>query len=160
MMPLNDGDATFTSSFAKLGWDEAGNQYEAGFKPPKGTKFVVMLLGTAPKDATDYDLEAALARLGFVRQEVEDTADRIVNGYVILDGMAFNKAEILTQRKDLCDALEELEAMRDQITDLRTMLEKILPLAEQHLDLELFEGSVKEMEAALELIREAKEILS
>lgn len=109
MMPLNDGDATFTGSFTRLGWDEAGNQYEAGFKPPKGTKFVVMLLGTAPKDATDYDLEAALARLGFVR---------------------------------------------------RTMLEKILPFAEQHLDHELFGGGVKEMEAALELIREAKELLS
>ena len=47
----------------------------------------------------------------------------------------------------------ELEAMR-------TMLEKILPFAEQHLDHELFGGNVREMEAALELIREAKELLS
>ena len=43
---------------------------------------------------------------------------------------------------------------------MRTMLEKILPFAEQHLDHELFGGNVREMEAALELIREAKELLS
>lgn len=36
---------------------------------------------------------------------------RIVNGCVILDGMAFSKVEILEQRKDLCDALESLSAV-------------------------------------------------
>ncbi|MFX1710698.1 hypothetical protein [Stutzerimonas stutzeri] len=59
---------------------------------------------------------------------------------------------VAAQPKVVKTLILELEAMR-------TMLEKILPLAEQHLDHELFGGSVKEMEAALELIQEAKELL-
>ncbi|AWZ87754.1 hypothetical protein CSC41_4888 [Pseudomonas aeruginosa] len=40
-----------------------------GFRPPRGEQFVIMLLGSAKKDATDFDLEAALNRLGFYRRE-------------------------------------------------------------------------------------------
>ena len=55
---------------------------------------------------------------------------------------------------------ESRDLLREEFEAMRTMLEKILPFAEQHLDHELFGGSVKEMEAALELIQEAKELLS
>ncbi|EPZ0818880.1 TPA: hypothetical protein ACKPJS_006247 [Pseudomonas aeruginosa] len=69
-MHLNDGDATFVGSFTKICWgEETGQKFTFGFKPERGKKFVVMLLGEADKDATDYDLEAALNRLGFFRQE-------------------------------------------------------------------------------------------
>lgn len=190
MMPLNEGDATFTSSFTKLGWDEAGNLYQAGFKPPKGEKFVVMLLGTAPKDATDYDLEAALARLGFVPGDTAvqnwdffQTVTNYMAAHDLLqvdheDGggheAALNVVAGIERLREAKEGLESQERYREQermlaadqcesaltqVDLLRTMLEKILPLAEQHLDHELFGGSVKEMEAALELIREAKELL-
>lgn len=155
MMPLNDGDATFTGSFTKLGWDEAGNQHQAGFKPPKGEKFVIMLLGTAPKDATDYDLEAALARLGFVP---DDTATQNWDFFqTVTNYMAQN--DLLQIEHQEGGGHEAALNVVAGIERLRTMLEKILPLAEQHLDHELFGGSVKEMEAALELIRAAKELL-
>ena len=45
------------------------NSASAGFKPTKGKKFVVLLLGEVDKTAIDYDLEAALNRLGFYRKE-------------------------------------------------------------------------------------------
>ena len=49
---------------------EDGKQcFSAGFKPTKGKKFVVLLLGEVDKTAIDYDLEAALNRLGFYRKE-------------------------------------------------------------------------------------------
>lgn len=67
---LFDGDATFVNSFTKIGWgQETGQKFTFGFKPERGKKFVVMLLGEVDKDATDYDLEAALNRLGFYRRE-------------------------------------------------------------------------------------------
>jgi len=70
---LNDGDASFVSTFNKTCWgEESAQQFTFSFKPPKGEKFVVMLLGTAPKNATDYDLEAALNRLGFVRKQDQE----------------------------------------------------------------------------------------
>ncbi|HGJ9381275.1 TPA: hypothetical protein ACJX8O_003452 [Pseudomonas aeruginosa] len=68
-MELYDGDATFVGSFNKIVWTEEGEEMTFGFKPPSGEKFVVMLLGSAQKDATDFDLEAALNRLGFYRRE-------------------------------------------------------------------------------------------
>lgn len=67
---LYDGDATFVSSFTKIAWgEESGQKFTFGFRPARGKKFVVMLLGEADKDATDYGLEAALNRLGFYRKE-------------------------------------------------------------------------------------------
>jgi len=68
-MNLNDGDATFVGSFNKIGWTEDGRKMTFGFRPPRGEQFVVMLLGSAKKDATDFDLEGALNRLGFYRKE-------------------------------------------------------------------------------------------
>lgn len=44
-------------------------------------------------------------------QPAEAEGDRIANGFVILDGMAFSKGEILTQRVELCSALEALSAV-------------------------------------------------
>jgi len=67
---LNDGDASFAGSFNKVCWGEdSGQRFTFGFKPPKGEQFVVMLLGTAPKNAEEFDCEAALNRLGFYRKE-------------------------------------------------------------------------------------------
>lgn len=67
---LNDGDATFVGSFNKICFgEESCNQYTFGFRPPRGERFVVMLLGSVPKDCKDFDCEAALNRLGFVREE-------------------------------------------------------------------------------------------
>ncbi|MNZ70245.1 hypothetical protein D3C78_885770 [compost metagenome] len=67
---LNDGDATFVSSFTKLGWGkDTSQEFSFRFKPSRGKKFVVMLLGETDKGATDFDLEAALNRLGFYRKE-------------------------------------------------------------------------------------------
>lgn len=70
-MELFDGDATFCNSFNKVGFTETGGKFTFAFKAPKGETFVVMLLGTAPKDAQDYDCEAALNRLGFFRNTDE-----------------------------------------------------------------------------------------
>ncbi|MGK9045872.1 hypothetical protein KXR63_00735 [Stutzerimonas chloritidismutans] len=44
-------------------------------------------------------------------QPAEAEGDRIASGFVILDGMAFSKDEILAQRVDLCNALESLSAV-------------------------------------------------
>lgn len=46
----------------------------ASAKPPKGKKFAVLLLGTIDKDDNplDYDLDAALASLGYVLAEAEE----------------------------------------------------------------------------------------
>lgn len=43
----------------------------ASAKPPKGKKFAVLLLGTMDKDDNplDFDLDAALAELGYIRAE-------------------------------------------------------------------------------------------
>ncbi|HBO1022120.1 TPA: hypothetical protein L4E46_003927 [Pseudomonas aeruginosa] len=68
-MELHDGDATFVGSFNKIGWTDDGHKMTFGFRPPRGEQFVIMLLGSAKKDATDFDLEAALNRLGFYRRE-------------------------------------------------------------------------------------------
>lgn len=51
------------------------------------------------------DLRAILA------QPAEAEGYRIASGFVILDGMAFSKDEILAQRVDLCNALESLSAV-------------------------------------------------
>lgn len=65
---LNDGDASFVGSFEKVCWGEqTGQRFRFGFKPPRGEKFVVMLLGSAKKEAEDFDCEGALNRLGFFR---------------------------------------------------------------------------------------------
>lgn len=68
-MHLNDGDATFVGSFNKVAWTEDGRKVTFGFKAPRGEQFAVLLLGSAPKDAEDFDIEAALNRLGFFRRE-------------------------------------------------------------------------------------------
>ena len=46
-----------------------------------------------------------------LEQPAEAEVDRIASGFVILDGMAFSKDEILAQRVDLCNALESLSAV-------------------------------------------------
>lgn len=64
MHELNDGDATFASTFKLIrgkGW--------ATFKPQQGKKFFVLLLGTVDKNAETADIEAALNKLGFYRKE-------------------------------------------------------------------------------------------
>lgn len=67
---LDDGDATFVGSFTKIGWHrDTGEKVQVGFRPSRGKKFVVMLLGEADKNADDFDLEGALNRLGFYRRE-------------------------------------------------------------------------------------------
>ncbi|WP_079281418.1 hypothetical protein [Pseudomonas aeruginosa] len=50
-------------------FNRIGHKMTFGFRPPRGEQFVIMLLGSAKKDATDFDLEAALNRLGFYRRE-------------------------------------------------------------------------------------------
>lgn len=53
-------------------------------------------------------------------QPAEAEGDRIASGFVILDGMAFSKDEILAQRVDLCNALESLSAVtaeRDRLAE-------------------------------------------
>lgn len=65
----------------------------------------------------DYDrLEQECERLR------ECTHDRVIGDFVILDNMAFNKAEILTQRTDLCDAMEQRDAALKQVEGLRAAL--------------------------------------
>ncbi|RPN04110.1 hypothetical protein IPC1284_11670 [Pseudomonas aeruginosa] len=68
-MNLHDGDATFVGSFNKVGWTEDGKKLTFGFKPPKGESFVVLLIGSVPKDSQDFNVEEALNRLGFYRRE-------------------------------------------------------------------------------------------
>ena len=65
---LFDGDAMFTKSFTKTGIGEStGSVFTFGFKPSKGKKFVVMLLGEADSKAEECDCEAMLNKLGFYR---------------------------------------------------------------------------------------------
>ncbi|MEG0966750.1 MAG: hypothetical protein RSG92_15380 [Pseudomonas sp.] len=67
-MELSIGDFTFQDKFDKVVF--AGGQRMTGtFKPPKGRKFVVLLLGDARPLDTDFDAIAALDRLGFVPKE-------------------------------------------------------------------------------------------
>jgi len=67
---LNDGDAMFTRSFTKTGVGEStGSVYTYGFKPNKGKKFVVMLIGEVDSKADDCDCEAMLNKLGFYRRK-------------------------------------------------------------------------------------------
>lgn len=63
---LYDGDVTFQSSFNKVGFVGDTSIVTSGFKPPKGQKFVVLLLGTVDKGARDCDPVAMLNALGFV----------------------------------------------------------------------------------------------
>ncbi|HGP0312935.1 TPA: hypothetical protein ACLE2D_003711 [Citrobacter freundii] len=69
MISLHNGDATFATTFTKIIFSEDGNKLSAAFKPPKGKKFVVLLVGVADKNAQDFELERALNRLGFYRRE-------------------------------------------------------------------------------------------
>lgn len=62
---LLNGDATFCTTFNKKVFGDNGSELTFGFKPPRGRKFVVLLLGTAPKNATEFDIERALNELGF-----------------------------------------------------------------------------------------------
>lgn len=68
---LHNGDATFCTTFNKKAFGENGSEFTFGFKPPRGKKFVVLLLGTAPKNATEFDAEKALNDLGFYRRVEE-----------------------------------------------------------------------------------------
>lgn len=45
--------------------------------------------------------------------------DQILKGWVILENMAFSKAEILEQRKDICDLLEQIEKLEAEVSSLR-----------------------------------------
>jgi len=66
---LHDGDAMFTKSFTKTGVGEStGSVFTFGFKPNKGKKFVVMLLGEVDGKSNDCDCEAMLNALGFFRK--------------------------------------------------------------------------------------------
>ncbi|MEZ1840306.1 hypothetical protein QVM62_20865 [Pseudomonas putida] len=67
MTYLYDGDATFTKSFAKVAFDEQGNQHTFTFKPERGKKFVTLLLGEVDGKAQDADLDAMLLKLGYAK---------------------------------------------------------------------------------------------
>lgn len=69
MIQLFDGDATFTKSFARVGFTPSGNKHTATFRAAKGKQFVVLLLGEVDAKATEVDLEAMLKNIGFVRAE-------------------------------------------------------------------------------------------
>ena len=58
-------------------------------------------------------------------QPAEAEGDRIASGFVILDGMAFSKDEILAQRVDLCNALESLSAVTAERDAARADLETV-----------------------------------
>lgn len=64
MVELHDGDASFANTFTLQGKGIA-----ARFKPPKGKKFVVLLLGVTDKEAVEFNAEKALNKLGFYRTE-------------------------------------------------------------------------------------------
>lgn len=66
---LGPGDASFASNFKKVTRSDCGASYEAGFKPPKGREFVVLLLGDAPKGSAWVDVEKMLNDLGFFRKD-------------------------------------------------------------------------------------------
>ena len=55
------GDAILTS-YVK---DERPNAW-VSYKAPDGERFAFLLLGTVPKDATEFDVDAALNGLGWV----------------------------------------------------------------------------------------------
>lgn len=52
MVELHDGDASFANTFTLQGQGIA-----ARFKPPKGKKFVVLLLGVTDKEAVEFNAE-------------------------------------------------------------------------------------------------------
>jgi hypothetical protein len=72
------GDAILTSYLR----DERPNG-SRGFKAPKGRRFVLLLLGTVDKQATVFDVDAALNELGWLfcdsdsRSESQDAAERL-----------------------------------------------------------------------------------
>lgn len=68
-MDLFNGAVTFQGSFNKIGFTDDGQKVTAGFKPPKGEQFVVLLLGTVKKGAVDCNAEELLNKLGFFRRE-------------------------------------------------------------------------------------------
>lgn len=72
-------------------------------------------------DAHNYAKEAE-ALMAAIAQPAEAEGDRIASGFVILDGMAFSKEEILAQRVDLCNALESLSAVTAERDRLESML--------------------------------------
>lgn len=88
-----------------------GDDEFLSFKKVNAALSEIRALAGQARAALDVLIEERAALLE-LREVVNSTqpaeADRIVNGYVILDGMAFSKVEILEQRKNLCDALESL----------------------------------------------------
>jgi hypothetical protein len=66
---LHPGDATFAKSFTKISRGDNGAQLSAGFKPPKGREFVVLLLGDVEKGQPWVDVEKMLNELGFYRKD-------------------------------------------------------------------------------------------
>lgn len=68
MVKLHDGDASFANTFTLQ-----AKGIVARFKPPKGKKFVVLLLGATDKEAIEFNAEKALNKLGFYR--IEGNAD-------------------------------------------------------------------------------------
>lgn len=66
MIDLLDGDASFASKFElKI------PGLSATFKPHKGKKFVVLMLGEVDAKADTADIEAMLGKLGFVRKSAD-----------------------------------------------------------------------------------------
>ena len=65
---LHPGDATFAKSFTKISRGDNGEQLSAGFKPPKGREFVVLLLGDVENGQSWVDVEKMLNDLGFYRK--------------------------------------------------------------------------------------------
>lgn len=65
-MDLFYGDATPASTFTKVGFLEDGGRVTAKYKPTKGKKFVVLLLGECDTNATECDIDGMLDALGYV----------------------------------------------------------------------------------------------
>lgn len=72
---LNYGDATFSSSFAKIMRSDEGYELKASFKPERGKEFVVLLLGETDKGTPYVDVEEMLNKLGFYREPKRGTGD-------------------------------------------------------------------------------------
>lgn len=61
-----------------------------------------------------------------------DGLDRIASGFVILDGMAFSKDEILAHRVDLCNALDRADVAERERDQLRAEVDALRKDAERY----------------------------
>lgn len=69
---LDEGDVSFQKTFTLEGKTAKGVA-TATFSPPKGERFVVMLLGSVPngQELTSEDVERMLGDIGFTRKDSE-----------------------------------------------------------------------------------------